>query len=257
MDLSSRSAGSGPPVLLIHGAAEDAGLLDAQAEAVTACGFRAIWYDRRGTGDSTRANWPGTGAPGHADDAATLLREHDATGATVLGFSSGGVVALALAARHPEAAGHVIAWEPPALSVLPGGGELHASLVAPIDDHLRDHPDDWRGGFHVMLGVLSGGHADVDSPAVRRMERNAEAALRDDAPLITLHAIEPGTLHAGRVTVAIGTDPDPLHAEIATRLGDLIGAPPVTVKDADDHEVYLSRPEVLAGFLAGRRSETS
>lgn len=249
MALSFHTAGSGPPVLLIHGAAEDAGLLDAQAAAIAARGFRTIWYDRRGTGDSTRADWPGTGAPGHADDAAALLREQDATGATVLGFSSGGVVALALAARHPEVAGHVIAWEPPALSVLPGGKDLHAGLVAPIDDYLRDHPDDWRGGFHVMLGVLSGGRADLTAPAVRRMERNAEAALRDDGPLITLHAVEPGSLRAGRVTVAIGADPDPLHAEIATRLGDLIGAPPVTV-DADDHEIYLTRPEVLAGFLA-------
>ena len=250
MELFFRTAGSGPPVLLIHGAAEDAGLLDAQAVAIAARGFRVLWYDRRGTGRSTRANWPGVGAPGHADDAAALLREQDATGATVLGFSSGGVVALALAARHPEAARHVVAWEPPALSVLPGGTSLHAGLVTPIDDHLREHPGDWRGGFHVMLGVLSGGRADLDSPAARRMERNAEAALRDDSPLITLHAFEPGTLPAGRVTVAVGADPDPLHAEIATRLGDLTGAPPVTVKDADDHEIYLTRPEVLAGFLA-------
>src|SRR4051812_44194253 len=43
-------------------------------------------------------------------------------GASVLDFSSGGVVALALAARHPSAAAEVIAWEPAALGMLPGGG---------------------------------------------------------------------------------------------------------------------------------------
>jgi pimeloyl-ACP methyl ester carboxylesterase len=252
MDLHFRTVGQGPPVLLIHGAAEDCGLLDAQARAIAAHGFRVIWYDRRGTGGSTRTGWPGAGATGHADDAAALLREQDAAGATVLGFSSGGVVALALAVRHPEVAGHVIAWEPPALSVLPGGADLHAGLVAPIDEHLRGHPGDWRGAFHVMLGVISGGRADLASPAVRRMERNAEAALRDDSPLITLHPFEPGTLPAGRVTVAVGAEPDPLHAEIAARLGELAGTAPVTVKDADDHEIYLTRPEVLAGFLAER-----
>jgi len=250
MDLNTHTTGDGPPVLLIHGAAEDAGLLDAQAKAIAARGFRVIWYDRRGTGGSTRAGWPGAGAPGHADDAAALLHEQDAAGATVLGFSSGGVVALALAARHPGSAGRVIAWEPPALSVLPGGRDLHAEIVAPMDEHLRTHPGDWRGAFHVMLGVLSGGRADLSSPAVRRMERNAEAALRDDSPLITLHDFERGALSPDRVTVAVGAAPDPLHAEIAERLGDLIGAPPVVVRDADDHEIYLSRPEVLAGFLA-------
>jgi pimeloyl-ACP methyl ester carboxylesterase len=250
MDLSFRTAGAGPPVLLIHGGAEDAGLLDAQAEAIAGRGFRTIWYDRRGTGGSTRADWPGGGADQHADDAADLLRAQNAVGATVLGFSSGGVVALALAARHPSVVGQVIAWEPASLGVLPNAAELHADLVAPIDAHLAAHPDDWRGAFHVMLGVLSGGRADLTSPAVRRMERNAEAVLRDDSPLLTTHVFGSGELPADRVTVAVGAEPDPLHGEIAARLGELTGKPPVTVPDADDHEIYVSRPEVLAAFLA-------
>src|SRR5688572_6124333 len=108
MELAHKVKGEGPAVLLIHGGAEDAGMLDGQAEALVARGFRVIWYDRRGTGGSTRAHWPGGGADQHADDAAELLRALGAEGATVLGFSSGGVVALALAARHPEVASAVI-----------------------------------------------------------------------------------------------------------------------------------------------------
>jgi hypothetical protein len=42
-----------------------------------------------------------------------------------------------------------------------------------------------------------------------------------------------------------------LHAAIAYRIADLIGGAPTTVEGADDHEIYLSRPEVLADFLAG------
>jgi pimeloyl-ACP methyl ester carboxylesterase len=57
---------------------------------------------------------------GHADDAAELLESLGAIPATVLGFSSGGVIALALAARHPALIRQAIVWEPPALSVLPG-----------------------------------------------------------------------------------------------------------------------------------------
>jgi pimeloyl-ACP methyl ester carboxylesterase len=252
MELNHRITGSGPTVLLIHGAAEDVGMLGASAEAIAARGFRVIWYDRRGTGGSTRDDWPGGGADQHADDAAGLLRSLDALGAIVLGFSSGAVVALALAARHPEVASQVIAWEPAAVGMLPGGAELHAELVAPIDEHLAAHPGDWVGAFHVMLGVISGGQADLSDPAVKLMEANAEAALRDDGPLITARSFRPGELPAGLVTVAVGRQASPLHAEIAARVADLIHEKPVVLAAADDHEIYLTAPEVLADFLATR-----
>ena len=254
MELAYKVKGAGPAVLLIHGGAEDAGMLDAQAEALVARGFRVIWYDRRGTGGSTRAHWPGGGADQHADDAAELLRALGAEGATVLGFSSGGVVALALAARHPEVASAVIAWEPAALGVLPGAAGLHAGLVAPIDAHLAAHPADWVGAFHVMLGVLSEGRADLAAPEVRRMEANAEAVLRDDSPLLTTRSFAPGELPAtGLITVATSEAPNELHAAVAATVAGLVGQEPVVVRGADDHEIYLSRPEILADWL-GRQA---
>ena len=119
--LTYRTAGSGPPILLLHGAAEDLDLLTGQAEAFAARGWQAIWANRRGTGTGPRGDWPTGGVAGHADDAADLLRALGATPATVLGFSSGGVIALALAGRHPALIRRAIAWEPPALGVLPDG----------------------------------------------------------------------------------------------------------------------------------------
>ena len=95
------------------------------------------------------AGWPQGGADQHADDAVALLRELDAAPATVLGFSSGGVIVLVLAARHPDVVTEAIAWEPPALSVLPDGLDPHAQLLAPsrpispatrrLDRSLRRH----------------------------------------------------------------------------------------------------------------------
>jgi pimeloyl-ACP methyl ester carboxylesterase len=254
MNLNHRTAGEGPSVLLIHGGAEDAAMLDPLGHALAARGFRAIWYDRRGTGRSTRADWPGGGADQHADDAAALLADLGAVGATVVGFSSGGVVALALAARHPEVASRVIAWEPAALGMLPAGAEMHAAISAPMDAHLAEHPGDWVGAFHVMLGVLSEGRADLSAPEVKLMEVNAEAALRDDGPLITPRGFVPGEWPAGLVTVAVSETPNPLHAEIADRVAALVGSAPVVVTGADDHESYLSRPDVIADFLVGART---
>jgi pimeloyl-ACP methyl ester carboxylesterase len=250
--LSFHVTGDGPPLLLVHGAGEDADLLAPQAAALAARGRRVVRYDRRGTGASTREGWPDGGVARHADDVAALLRGLDAAPATVVGFSSGGVVALAVAARHPEVVAEAIAWEPAAVGLLPGGAALHAELLAPIEAYLAAHPDDWGGAYAVMLGVISDGRADLDSPAARRMAVNAEAALRDDARIITAHTFAPGELPADRVTVAVGEAPSPLHAAIAERLAAELGAPPLVVAGADDHEVYLDRPEVLADALASR-----
>jgi pimeloyl-ACP methyl ester carboxylesterase len=251
MSLHHRIAGAGPPIMLIHGAGEDTGMLTPQAEAFAARGWRVIWADRRGTGASPRDNWPGGGVAGHADDAAALLRDLEATPATVLGFSSGGVVALALAARHPGLVREAVAWEPAALGVLPDADSLHAGIMTPIEAYLAEHPDDWTGAYRVMLDVLSQGRADHDAPAVRAMRRNAEAALRDDARIITRHRFAEGELPADRVLIAIGADPDPLHAAIAERLTASLGRPPLVVADAD-HEVYLHRPGTLADALSAR-----
>jgi pimeloyl-ACP methyl ester carboxylesterase len=250
--LAFRSAGEGRPVLLIHGGAEDADMLTPQAEAIAAGGRRAIWYDRRGTGASTRHDWPGSGADQHADDAARLLKDVEAAPATVVGFSSGGLVALELAARHTDLVDRVVAWEPPAVAVLPDGLEIHAATMAPVRAHLAEHPDDWQGAYLVMLGVISNGAADLDSPAVKRSIVNAEAIVRDDGPLITRRRFTRGELPAGKVTIAVGEHPDPVHLAIAEALADIVGTPYVRVPDADDHEIYLSRPEVLATWIGVR-----
>jgi pimeloyl-ACP methyl ester carboxylesterase len=252
MQLAYHSTGTGLPVLLIHGGAEDATMLTAQAHAIATHGRRVIWYDRRGTGASTRENWPGGGADQHADDAAALLHEHDAVPATVLGFSSGGVIALTLAARHPEVVSEVIAWEPAALGMLPDADQLRAALQTPYEEHLRHHPGDWIGAYHVVLHTLSEGRADLDSPIVKAAEANAEAMLRDDGPYITAHAFRPDELPAGKVTVAVSESPNPLHQAIAERIADLTGDRPVTVEGAGHHEVYLDNPRVLADFLHHR-----
>lgn len=239
------------PVLLIHGGAEDADMLAAQAEAIAADGRQVIWYDRRGTGASTRDEWPGSGADQHADDAAALLRQLAPRPAVVLGFSSGGIVALALAARHPELVAEAIAWEAPAVAMLPHGLEVHAQMMAPVEAHLREHPGDWRGAYLVMLQVISRGGADLGSPLVHAQLRNAEAIVRDDGPLITRRAFAPGDLPSGRVTIAVGEQADPLHRAIAERLAELTGLPVEEVEGADEHEVYLTSPKVLAGWLTG------
>lgn len=250
--LNYHVVGTGRPILLLHGAAEDSGMLAGQAAAFAAVNRTVITYDRRGTGTSTRADWPEGGVAQHADDAAALLRELDLAPATVLGFSSGGVIGIELALRHPEVVTDCLIWEPAAVGHLPDGPRTHADIMAPIEAYVSDHPGDWTGAYRVMLDVISEGRADFESPLVAAQTRNAEAALRDDARIITRHRFAPGSLRDKPITVVLGKGTSPAHAAVADQLTAELGRPALVVDAATDHEIYLLEPTVLAEALADR-----
>lgn len=244
-DLPYRTIGDGPPLLLVHGAAEDADMLEPVATALAASGRRVAWYDRRGTGGAPRDGWPGGGVAQHADDAAAIVRALGGT-TQVMGFSSGGVVAMALAELHPDLDVDVIAWEPAAVAAVEGGLEIHRAIMKPIEAHLDEHPEDWTGAYAVMLEIISGGQADLASASVAAQMDNAEAAVRDDARIITRHEFPAGSLPPGRVRLARGGGVSDLHAGVIERLTAVHALTTVVVDAALDHEVYLTDPEVLA-----------
>ncbi len=246
-ELAVTRVGAGRPVLLIHGGGEDARQLRPQAEALAAAGFEAVVYDRRGTGASGRENWPGGGAAQHAADAAALIEALGLTDVTVLGLSSGGVVALALAADHSHRAARVIAWEPPAAGVVPGGAEFTAQIMAPVDEYLAAHPGDFVGAQAILLEFVLGFPVAADDPAFADARANAEAMIRDD-PAITLATFTAEQFAGRDVTLAIGSSPNELVAGAVAVLAELSGRPAVAVEA--DHEVYLSDPSVLAGIVA-------
>lgn len=244
MIVDHRVTGVGEPLLLLYGAGEDAELLQPQADALADRGFRVISYDRRGTGASTRENWPQGGVAQHVEDAARVISAVTTAPATVLGLSSGGVLALALAERRPDVVGEAIAWEPAALGALTDGAALHAQLTVPIKDYLVTHPTDWEGAYDLLLAMMSGDHAEPETSRGLRMRRNAEAAVRDDALIITAHPLDPRP--SRHVTIATGAGVNPLLEQIAASLAAAYGTEVVTLPAADEHEVYLSRPDVLA-----------
>jgi len=244
--LPYRTIGDGAALLLVHGAAEDTAMLEPQANAFAASGRRVAWYDRRGTGGAPRDGWPSGGVAQHADDAAAIVHALGGT-AQVMGFSSGGVVAMALADRHPDLDLDVIAWEPAAIAALEGGLQIHSDIMKPIEAYLDEHPEDWTGAYTVMLDIISDGRADLASAAVAAQLANAEAALRDDARIITRHEFAAGSIPPGRVRLARGGGASELHAGVIEQLAAAHHLTTVVVEAALDHEVYLSDPAVLAG----------
>ncbi|MBI5088769.1 MAG: alpha/beta hydrolase, partial [Actinobacteria bacterium] len=156
--------GEGSPVLVIHGAGEDATMLEPFAAQLAEKGHRVITYDRRGTGASGRDDWPGSGAGQHADDAAALLSALDIASAQIVGLSSGGVIALDLAVRHPEVVTDAFVWEAPAVGAVPDGEVITRQFMAPVEAHLDAHPGDFVGAQAILLSALAGVPVAVDNP---------------------------------------------------------------------------------------------
>lgn len=99
-DLYYEEAGSGPPVLLIHGLGSSTRDWEYQVPAL-AQEYRVITFDVRGHGRSGKPPGP-YGVPLFARDAVALLRALNAAPAHVVGLSMGGMIAFQMAVDAPE-----------------------------------------------------------------------------------------------------------------------------------------------------------
>src|SRR6185312_6733229 len=109
VQLAYEERGSGTPVLLIHGTG--GAVWDPLPEQLAAAGHRAIYYHRRGFGESTHE--PIKDPPRHTRDAAALLEGLDAAPAVVVGHSMGGMLTLDLVTSRPELVRGIVLVEPP------------------------------------------------------------------------------------------------------------------------------------------------
>jgi 2-succinyl-6-hydroxy-2,4-cyclohexadiene-1-carboxylate synthase len=100
--LHVEGAGSGPPVLLLHGFTGSARTLDGVAEGLRAAGFRTIAVDALGHGRSDAPPDAAAYTLERSVDALTrVLDAAEAPRAALLGYSMGGRTALGFAVEHP------------------------------------------------------------------------------------------------------------------------------------------------------------
>ncbi len=100
VDLYYETAGSGPPLLLIHGLGSSARDWQLQIPAFSPH-YHVVAYDVRGHGRSGKP--PGRySVPLFAADAAGLIHALEIAPAHVMGISMGGMIAFQLAASRPE-----------------------------------------------------------------------------------------------------------------------------------------------------------
>jgi pimeloyl-ACP methyl ester carboxylesterase len=116
--------GSGPAILGVHGTPSAAVLWVDAATRLAALG-RCIVYDRRGFHRSPPpAAFESVDLDDHVADAAALLTALAAAPAVVVGRSTGGLVALALALRHPEQVQALVLLEAAVTSLHPSAGDF-------------------------------------------------------------------------------------------------------------------------------------
>lgn len=137
-DLTADAPADAPVVLLCH-AAPGSAWFDPDPDVTAAAGVRLIGVDRPGYGGSEPVKDGFATVDLAADDAAAALAEVLPAGRTagVAGWSAGGRVALAVAARHPDLVGRVAVIAAPAPDEqVPWYGDENRAMI----DELRGLP---------------------------------------------------------------------------------------------------------------------
>jgi len=236
--------GTGPPVVFLHPGLWDRRVWDDQMLAVAGAGFRAVRYDLRGYGVSSR---PSASSYSHVRDLVTLLDRLDIAQAAFVGCSMGGEVAIDAAVTAAERM-----W---ALVVASSG----VSGFEPLEQE----EDWWDAAMKPVGEALEAG--DVERAQELRLRIWAPLGLDDEAgskirsiAFDNLHELTmdesaheeiepPALLRLGQIdvpTLVLTPDHDPPYMR---RVGDLIarGVPEarkVTIAGAD-HVVNLRQPQ--------------
>ncbi|MFN8621645.1 MAG: alpha/beta fold hydrolase [Chloroflexota bacterium] len=233
-----------PAVLLLHATLSSSTQL--LRLAVELAPFaRVILLDRRGSGGSRMAVAAPVTVGRHAEDAAQALAASGEPSAVLLGHSFGGVVALELAARHPDRATAVVAWEPPYVPVAPAPERdvLTHVAAAVVHAHATDGPS---AAAHAFMDVVSPGAWDKLRPVQQEaLGAEGDGVLADAA----MSGLDPAALDLVRCPVVIGTGTasEPFYAPIAAALAARIpGATVATLPDLRHYAPIVTAAPVAA-----------
>ena len=231
-DLFVDSWGTGTPVIFVHGSLAT-GAEEWQAQRPLADeGFRLLVLDRRGYGQSPRAN--GEDFLRDADDIVALMGD----GAHLVGHSYGGLGALFAAARRPDATLSLTVLEPAtfALGQHDPAGRALVDEVRALWDH--DLPDkDWVVRFLKAVGS----DPDTLSPELVAAAVSLVPVLRSGRPFWDSDLPLAELASAGFPKLVISGGHSRAFDAICDDLAERIGASRVVVPGAG-HEIQFTGP---------------
>jgi pimeloyl-ACP methyl ester carboxylesterase len=248
--LFHRELGDGPPLLLIHGIGLDSRCWDGIAGELAGT-HRVVVYDRRGYG---RSGGAAAGWHEHAEDAAALVGELGLAPVTVAAWSSGGIVALDLAAHHPDVVRRLVLAEPP----MYGRRHMTPSLAgvflrAQLERRLRGPGPALETFLRWVFRDRHGGStwADLAEEWRAGVHANAEASWRDQDDGDGSH-VPRERIRSLQIPIRclLGDSTQAYFRKCTRALAQLApGGSLVTVAGAN-HALPLQRPRALAAAIA-------
>jgi len=198
-------AGSGPPVVLLHGLGGDTGFWAAERVA-WAARFRLILIDLRGHG-ATPASPGGHSIDDLADDVVAVLDAIGIEAAHVVGFSMGGLVAQSLAVRHPGRVARLVLAS--TYAVMNPQARLFLDAVLDTYERSQDPAQMYRLIFPWLFSVafladpahgalLAGSDADLDDQSLAAWRAAYLAQRRFDGRAQLGRIAAPALVIAGR-----------------------------------------------------------
>jgi esterase len=248
--------GAGEPIVCIHGTSSSATVWGDAVEELAQHG-RTISYDRRGCFRSERPEPYVTDVHEHADDAAALIDELDASPAIVIGRSYGGQTAVDLALRYPDRVRALALLEAALLSMSEDAAQWASALAKSViaagaedesavaETFLRGVVGDegWEafseptkqmfiGNGPAILAEMRGGSLDVDPELLGTIAQPTLLVAGKDSPLAFAEVtnLMAGAMPSARVEwVEGGHLINPAHPAVLRFVDDvLVGA--VTVE---------------------------
>lgn len=247
-------AGSGVPLVLVHGSAVDGTTWDVVVPDL-ARDHRVITYDRRGYGRSTHK--PVRDHRLHAADLIALLEQVCDRPAIVVGWSSGGNVCLAVATRRPDLFASLVVVEAPFHGQRHMDAAVLRTLLRLKGKQLRGRPVEALEEFLRFGSALrSGGNSydQLDEPAREALRNYPRQVLAewDPHPFGVMHehvSLSSVSRIPVPVTWILGAESSPwmagLHARAARRLPSVR----TVVIPGASHLVHLDRPQEFAAEI--------
>jgi 3-oxoadipate enol-lactonase len=216
-------AGTGPPVILIHGGWLNSEQWDEQFPRLSEA-HRVVRYDYRGAVRSPL----GDSSYSHTEDLAALLARLNIQRADIVGLSQGSQIAIDFVLAHPEAV----------RSMMIGGSPLSGFDMGP----------EFGQG---MRGVVTAGAADDPQLTYDRIWAFAPFRVASGMPAVRKRLddmiVHENTWAANR---AGAPKPKPVAAPPATRLGE-IDRPMLVVVGEGDMPAFIREAEFVAGHVRG------
>ncbi|MBT2596141.1 alpha/beta fold hydrolase [Arthrobacter sp. ISL-72] len=252
VDMFYEEAGRGPGLVLVHGSWVDHHEWD-QMVPLLAKHFRVVSYDRRGHSKSSLTNHQGS-VHEDVEDLLALIRLLRLDPAVVMGNSFGALIALRLAAAHPEVIAAIVGHEPPGLWLL-AEDLAYSEVLQGFTTHVGDVAEALKAGNNAQGAELF-----VDSIALgpgswERLPPDQRETFVRNAPTFLDELGDPDGLsldlgklqgYTGPVLLTQGDQSPPMFASILDRLQlALPNAQRVTWAGAG-HVPHLTHPHEYA-----------